>query len=125
MSRQPGKAVSGAEVGAVAGSLLEDACDQVGGDTDVHRAAVAIGHDIGSSAFSFAIHGWWMLKAGPRVKPGVTRVSRGGRDREGRVARALNLAPSATPPRVRAQSVGGSPAGGVSTTAGGATTGIS
>jgi hypothetical protein len=47
-------------------------------NTHIHRAAIAIGHDINPATLPRALHRIGIEKAGPRVKPGVTLVGSNG-----------------------------------------------
>ena len=50
------QAVARAKVGAGAGAVLVDAGSEIGGDADIERAAIAVGHDVNPAAFMFTIH---------------------------------------------------------------------
>lgn len=50
------QAIACAKVGAGAGAMLVDAGGEIGGDADIERAAIAVGHDVDPAAFMFAIH---------------------------------------------------------------------
>jgi len=63
------KSVATAEVRPGARAMLKDPRGEIGGDTDVERAAIAIRHDVHPAARSIACQ---KEEAGPRVKPGVT-----------------------------------------------------
>ena len=52
--------------------MLVDAGSQMRGHADIHRAPIAVGHDVDPAAVSFAIHREAIEEAGPRVKPGET-----------------------------------------------------
>ncbi len=81
---QPNQPVSRAEIGAVAGAMLMDSRGQMRGDTDIDRAAIAIGHDIGPAALPLFYNPARTEEAGPRVKPGVTVGGRVGHTPERR-----------------------------------------
>ena len=70
---EPGQPVSRAKLGALASPMLRNPQDQISGDPDVHRAAIAIGHDVDPAAS----HVGRKEEAEPRVKPGATQIGEG------------------------------------------------
>ena len=62
--------ISRAKVGTVAAPVLMDTRGNIRGDTDIHRTAVAIGHDVYPAALTFAIHADGWKKRDPGSSPG-------------------------------------------------------
>jgi hypothetical protein len=52
--------------------MLVDSRCEIGGDARVHRATIAVCHDMDPTALYLPIHASGCEEAGPRVKPGAT-----------------------------------------------------
>ena len=57
-------------------AMLEDTKRQIGGRSDIQRAAIAVGHDVDPAALLFAIHRSKKKEAGPGSSPGRRQIKR-------------------------------------------------
>ena len=64
---QASEAIAQTKVGALAGAVLINSCRKVGCDADIHRAAIAIRHDVDPAALC---HGSIVKERDPGSSPG-------------------------------------------------------